>query len=69
MRVRDMGDTARVEVDESIVEEVRRCAGVRQAIAAAGFGAAELDVRAFSSGSLNSALPAELRFAYTTSIR
>jgi hypothetical protein len=32
-------------------------------VAAAGFGSAGVEVRAFASGALNSALPAALRFA------
>jgi uncharacterized protein len=63
LRVRDLGDRARVEVDAAIVADVRGCPGVAAAIAAAGFGTAEAEVRAFRSGALNAALPAELRFA------
>jgi uncharacterized protein len=63
LRVRDLGNSARVEVDASIVAAVQRCPGVAAAIAAAGFGPAEVEVRAFRSGALNAALPAELRFA------
>ena len=63
LRVRDLGDSARVEVDAGIVAAVRACPGVRAAVAAAGFGPAEVEVRPFRSGALNAALPAELRFA------
>jgi pyridinium-3,5-biscarboxylic acid mononucleotide sulfurtransferase len=63
LRVRDLGDSARVEVDAGIVADVQGCPGVRAAIAAAGFGLAGVEVRAFRSGALNAALPAELRFA------
>jgi uncharacterized protein len=63
LRVRDLGDSARVEVDGAVVEAVQRCAAVRPAGAAAGFGSAGVEVRAFASGALNSALPAALRFA------
>jgi len=63
LRVRDLGDSARVEVDAALVEAVRSCAAVGPAIAAAGFGAGEVEVRAFASGGLNAVLPAELRFA------
>jgi uncharacterized protein len=63
LRVRDLGDSARVEVDGALVEAVQRCAAVRPAVAAAGFGSAGVEVRAFASGALNSALPAALRFA------
>ena len=61
--MRDLGDSARVEVDAGILAAVRRCPGVRAAVAAAGFGPAEVEVQAFRSGGLNAALPAELRFA------
>jgi pyridinium-3,5-biscarboxylic acid mononucleotide sulfurtransferase len=63
LRVRDLGESVRVEVDAALVAAVRDCAGVRPAVAAAGFGAAGLEVRAFRSGALNSVLPAGLRFA------
>jgi uncharacterized protein len=63
LRVRDLGDSVRVEVDAGLVAAVQRCPDVRPAVAAAGFGTAEMEVRAFSSGALNSVLPAGLRFA------
>ena len=63
LRVRDLGDSARVEVDGALVEAVQGCAAIRPAVAAAGFGPAGVEIRAFASGALNAALPAALRFA------
>jgi pyridinium-3,5-biscarboxylic acid mononucleotide sulfurtransferase len=63
LRVRDLGESVRVEVDAGIVAAVQGCPGVRPAVAAAGFGTAEMEVRAFSSGALNAVLDAGLRFA------
>jgi uncharacterized protein len=62
LRVRDLGDAVRLEVDAAWVAAVREVGAVGPAIAAAGFGAAAMEVGPFRSGSLNSALPADLRF-------
>jgi uncharacterized protein len=66
LRVRDLGSRARVEVDADVAEAIAGLPGVRDAVtsavAAAGFGNAPAHVAVFASGSLNSALPAELRF-------
>jgi pyridinium-3,5-biscarboxylic acid mononucleotide sulfurtransferase len=61
LRVRDLGDAVRLEVDAASVSAVRQVRAVRNAIAAAGFNSARLDIGPFRSGSLNAALPAELR--------
>lgn len=54
LRVRDLGEVARVEVDADLVEEL---AGRPDLLAAvAGFDAVELDPRGFRSGSMNEAL-------------
>ena len=54
LRVRDMGDTARVEVDADLVDVV----GARPDLLAAieGFAAVEVDPRGFRSGSMNELL-------------
>jgi uncharacterized protein len=62
LRVRDLGDTVRLEVDAESASAVREVGAVAPAIAAAGFGAAAIEVTPFRSGSLNDALPADQRF-------
>jgi pyridinium-3,5-biscarboxylic acid mononucleotide sulfurtransferase len=62
LRVRDLGTGVRVEVDAAVADAVRELPAVSAAVAAAGFGAQNLTVAAFASGSLNASLPAELRF-------
>ena len=57
LRVRDLGDRLRVEVDAPAVDGVRALAGLGAVLARAGFDEALLaggvDVQAFRSGSLN----------------
>jgi len=55
-RVRDLGDTARVEVDSARVEAVAAAPEVLDAVRAAGFPVVELDPRGFRSGSMNELL-------------
>jgi pyridinium-3,5-biscarboxylic acid mononucleotide sulfurtransferase len=62
LRVRDLGDVVRLEVDAPAVAAVRQVQAVAPAIAAAGFGAAAIEVTPFRSGSLNEALPADQRY-------
>jgi len=62
LRVRDLGDTVRLEVDPPAVATIRELGALVPAIAAAGFGAAAIEVTPFRSGSLNDALPADQRF-------
>ena len=57
LRVRDLGETVRVEVDETAVPAVRDDPRVAAAIAEVGFAGRPLDVRAFRSGSMNDLLP------------
>lgn len=57
LRVRDLGDTVRVELDASAVAAARDDAGVVTAIRSAGFGSEPVDIQAFRSGSLNDLLP------------
>jgi len=56
LRVRDLGDKARVEVDSSQVGAVEAAPTVLDAVRAAGFSTVELDPRGFRSGSMNEAL-------------
>ncbi len=56
LRVRDLGDSARVEVDAAVVEAVRRSQPALSAVRAAGFVAVEVDPRGFRSGSMNELL-------------
>jgi pyridinium-3,5-biscarboxylic acid mononucleotide sulfurtransferase len=66
LRVRDLGSRARVEVDAGAAKALAGLAAasdaVSRAVAAAGFPDAQVRVVVFASGSLNSALPAELRY-------
>ena len=57
LRVRDLGDAVRLEVDAALVAFARDDPGVRAAIRDAGFGAAALSVEPFRSGSMNELLP------------
>jgi pyridinium-3,5-biscarboxylic acid mononucleotide sulfurtransferase len=56
LRVRDLGDGARVEVDRDLVEWVRDSAEVDAVLVEAGFATAEVDPRGFRSGSMNELL-------------
>jgi pyridinium-3,5-biscarboxylic acid mononucleotide sulfurtransferase len=55
LRVRDLGDRVRVEVDAGLVASVAGLAAMREALAAAGFDV-PVQVEPFRSGSLNDAL-------------
>ncbi|MDQ4086248.1 MAG: ATP-dependent sacrificial sulfur transferase LarE [Actinomycetota bacterium] len=56
LRVRDLGDLARVEVDASLVERVRAAQEALDTVRAAGFASVEVDERGFRSGSMNELL-------------
>ncbi len=56
LRVRDVGDTARVEIDKELVERVAESDTVLEAVLAAGFDTVEVDPRGFRSGSMNEML-------------
>jgi len=62
LRVRDLGDRARVEVDREHVEAVAGDARVVAAVRAAGFVEVEVDPRGFRSGALNEMLPDSARY-------
>ena len=51
--MRDLGTAARVEVPAADVQAVAALPGIRGAVAAAGFLAADVEVSAFRSGRLN----------------
>jgi pyridinium-3,5-biscarboxylic acid mononucleotide sulfurtransferase len=55
LRVRDLGDRVRIEVDAALVGYVRDLAGVREAVRAAGFEV-RVSVAAYRTGALNDAL-------------
>jgi len=63
LRVRDLGDSARIEVDAAVTSEVAAMPGVLEAVRDCGFDAAVVDERGFRSGSMNEALPDGLRSA------
>jgi uncharacterized protein len=54
LRVRDLGDRARVEVDPELVEELRSRPDLLDVVT--GFDAVEVDPQGFRSGSMNEAL-------------
>jgi uncharacterized protein len=62
LRVRDLGDRARVEVSPSAVAAVTASAAARQAVLAAGFAEVEVDPRGFRSGSMNELLADPARY-------
>jgi len=54
LRVRDLGDRARVEVDRELVDELERRPELLATVS--GFAAVEVDPRGFRSGSMNEGL-------------
>lgn len=56
LRVRDLGNLARIEVDFSAVAAVGAEPTITAAVIAAGFSAVEVDPRGFRSGSMNADL-------------
>ena len=57
LRVRDLGDRARVEVDAALLPGWSAAlAPLLAAVRAAGFAAVEVDPRGFRSGSMNEVL-------------
>ncbi len=59
LRVRDLGDTARIEVDRELVPAADQHA---QVVRAAGFAEVEIDPLGFRSGSMNELLPEPDRY-------
>ena len=57
VRVRDLGDSGRIEVGRDIVDVVSRSQAVLDAVRGAGFTDVEVDPRGFRSGSMNELLP------------
>jgi uncharacterized protein len=55
LRVRDLGDRARIEVDAELVDALRRRSDLGSVVP--GFRAVEVDPRGFRSGSMNELLP------------
>lgn len=62
LRVRDLGETARVEVDRPLVGRVSDCPEAVDAVRRAGFGKVDVDPRGFRSGSMNELLPDAERY-------
>ncbi|MET0740179.1 MAG: ATP-dependent sacrificial sulfur transferase LarE [Candidatus Nanopelagicales bacterium] len=56
IRVRDLGDRGRIEVDRAIVEAVSRSQPALDAVRRAGFAEVDVDPRGFRSGSMNELL-------------
>ena len=56
LRVRDLGDTATIEVDTSVTGQVARCPAALGAVRAAGFTRVGVDPVGFRSGSMNERL-------------
>ncbi|GAA4627484.1 ATP-dependent sacrificial sulfur transferase LarE [Actinoallomurus vinaceus] len=61
LRVRDLGDAVRLEVDPNLVERARGDQAVSAAIREAGFAATPIRVEVFRSGSMNDVLAASDR--------
>ena len=57
LRVRDLGEAVRVELDAHLVEPVRADPALHEAIRGAGFAGVPVSVAAFRSGSMNELLP------------
>lgn len=64
LRVRDLGDTARIEVDHERVDAVSESPEALAAVRSAGFDAVEVDPRGFRSGSMNELLPDPARYRH-----
>jgi len=62
LRVRDLGETGKLEVDRAAVPAVTASAAVLDAVLAAGFAEAEVDPRGFRSGSMNELLADPARY-------
>jgi pyridinium-3,5-biscarboxylic acid mononucleotide sulfurtransferase len=62
LRVRDLGDTARIEVDAENAAAVADLPDAHEAVLAAGFDNVEVDPRGFRSGSMNDLLPDPSRY-------
>ncbi|MDQ6934233.1 MAG: ATP-dependent sacrificial sulfur transferase LarE [Actinomycetota bacterium] len=62
LRVRDLGDTARIEVDRDAVPGATASAALRRAVLAAGFEQVEVDPLGFRSGSMNDLLAEPSRY-------
>ncbi|GAA2759241.1 ATP-dependent sacrificial sulfur transferase LarE [Actinopolymorpha rutila] len=62
LRVRDVGDTARIEVDPDLVDQVAGMEEAVEAVLAAGFDVAEVDPKGFRSGAMNELLPDPARY-------
>lgn len=62
LRVRDMGERARVEVDVDWVDTVADCPPAIDAVRGAGFPEVEVDPRGFRSGSMNELLAQPERY-------
>jgi pyridinium-3,5-biscarboxylic acid mononucleotide sulfurtransferase len=60
LRVRDLGDRARLEVDRELVDQIGD--DVLAAVRAAGFDDAEVDPKGFRSGAMNELLPDPERY-------
>ncbi|MGZ4615688.1 MAG: ATP-dependent sacrificial sulfur transferase LarE [Actinomycetes bacterium] len=62
VRVRDLGETARIEVDDEKVAQVAAAVEVIDAVRATGFDTVEVDPRGFRSGAMNELLDQPDRF-------
>jgi pyridinium-3,5-biscarboxylic acid mononucleotide sulfurtransferase len=62
LRVRDLGDRARIEVDAAITAQVAGDPALLEAVRSAGFAAVEVDPRGFRSGAMNELLTEPERF-------
>jgi pyridinium-3,5-biscarboxylic acid mononucleotide sulfurtransferase len=56
LRVRDLGDAVRLELDAGALDQARRDPGLAGAVQAAGFAGMPVDLQPFRSGSMNELL-------------
>lgn len=63
LRVRDLGDWVRIELDADLVATARDNSAVTAAVSRAGFGTLPVEIGPFRSGSLNAAVPGHLKFS------
>ena len=62
LRVRDLGDVARIEVDRDLVDTLDALPAALAAVRDVGFPTVEVDPAGFRSGSMNELLPEPARF-------
>jgi pyridinium-3,5-biscarboxylic acid mononucleotide sulfurtransferase len=62
LRVRDLGDVARIEIDRELIDDVAALPNVLAAVRGAGFVDVVVDLAGFRSGAMNELLPEPARW-------